>query len=75
MKEQWCIPTVGAEFVGKMEQVLDLYEQPYDSDRPQICFDERPCQLISENRIPIPAEPGKPSRYDSEYIREGTCNL
>ncbi len=75
MKEQWCIPTVGAEFVWKMEQVLDLYEQPYDPDRPQVCFDERPCQLIGENRIPIPAEPGQPSRYDYEYVREGTCNL
>jgi hypothetical protein len=58
-----------------MEDVLELYEQPFDPKRPQICFDERPCQLISEKRIPIPAEPGQPERCDYEYKREGTCNL
>ena len=75
MKEQWCIPTVGAEFVWKMEDLLDLYEQDYDPSRPKVCFEEKPCQLIRENRIPIPAEPGQSKRYDYEYIREGTCNL
>ena len=58
-----------------MEDVLDLYAQPYDPSYPQVCFDERPCQLISEKRIPLPAEPGQPPRYDYEYKREGTCNL
>jgi hypothetical protein len=66
---------VGAEFVWKMEDVLDVYEKPYDPDIPQICFDERPCQLIGENHIPIPAEPGQPERYDYEYIREVLDNL
>ncbi|NEP29596.1 MAG: hypothetical protein F6K49_49720 [Moorea sp. SIO3I6] len=59
---------MGAEFVGKMEDVLDLYEQAYEPSIPQICFDERPCQLIGENRIPYPAEPGQLQRYDYEYI-------
>ncbi len=58
-----------------MEDVLDVYAQPYDPSYPQVCFDERPCQLISEKRIPLPAEPGQPPRYDYEYKREGTCNL
>ena len=58
-----------------MEDVLDLYAQPYDPCYPQVCFDERPCQLISEKRIPIPSQPGQPERYDYEYQREGTCNL
>ena len=58
-----------------MEDVLDLYAQPYDRLIPQVCFDERPCQLISETRVPLPAEPGQPERYDYEYQREGTCNL
>jgi len=58
-----------------MEDVLDLYAQPYDPLIPQVCFDERPCQLISETRAPLPAEPGQPERYDYEYQREGTCNL
>ena len=59
-----------------MEDVLELYRQPYDPNAPVICFDERPVQLISETRTPIPAEPGgAPERYDYEYTREGTCNL
>jgi hypothetical protein len=58
-----------------MEDVLDVYQQPYDPLIPQVCFDERPCQLISELRLPLPAEPGQPERYDYEYKREGTCNL
>ena len=66
---------MGAEFVWKMEDVLDLYAQSYDPLIPQVCFDERPCQLISETRVPLPAEPGQPERYDYEYKREGTCNL
>lgn len=58
-----------------MEDVLDLYEQAYDPRYPQVCFDERPYQLVSETRQPWPARPGKPPRYDYEYKREGTCNL
>lgn len=58
-----------------MEDVLDLYAQTYDEQYPQICFDERPSQLISEERIPLPAKPGQPERYDYEYVREGTCNI
>lgn len=58
-----------------MEDVLDLYAQPYNPLIPQVCFDERPCQLISETRVPLTLEPGQPERYDYEYKREGTCNL
>ena len=58
-----------------MEDVLDLYAQVYDEQYPQICFDERPCQLISEKRTPSSAQPGQPKRYDYEYVREGTCNI
>ncbi|HEY9833278.1 MAG TPA: IS630 family transposase [Stenomitos sp.] len=75
LKEQWCIPEVGADFVWRMEDVLELYGKPYEPDYPQVCIDERPCQLISEVRTPLPSEPGKPERYDYEYKREGTCNL
>jgi len=58
-----------------MEDVLDLYAEPYNSRFPVICFDERPYQLIGETCIPLPAEPGQPARYDYEYRRQGTCNL
>ena len=52
-----------------------MYAQPYDPLIPQVCFDERPCQLISEKSLPIPSQPGQLERYDYEYQREGTCNL
>jgi DDE superfamily endonuclease len=58
-----------------MEDVLDLYAEPYDPKRPQVCFDELPCQLVAETRLPLPAKPGQPVRYDYEYQRNGTCSL
>ena len=58
-----------------MEDVLDLYSEPYDARRPQVCFDESPVQLVSEVRQPLPTRPGQPARYDYEYRREGTANL
>ena len=74
MKEQWCIPEVSTEFVAAMEDVLDLYAEPYDPKRPKINFDESSKQLIGETRQPLPAEPGQPVRYDYEYERNGTRN-
>ena len=59
-----------------MEEILDLYEEPYDRQRPMICFDERPCQLIGDMRDPLdplPMKPGCIERFDSEYEREGVC--
>ena len=58
-----------------MEHILDLYAQPYDPDKPVVCFDERPCQLIGETRVPRPPKPGRAARYDYEYERQGTCNV
>ena len=75
MKKQWCIPEVGAEFVWRMEDVLDLYEEPYDLNRPVVCFDELPYQMVAEKRTPLPRKPGRPQRYDYEYERKGTTNL
>ncbi len=58
-----------------MEEVLDLYHQPYDPAQPVVCFDEGSKQLIGETRVPLPIRPGQPARYDYEYERQGTCNL
>ena len=58
-----------------MEDVLDVYERPYDPHRPVVCFDETSKQLIQETRLPIPAVPGHRERYDYEYKRNGTRNL
>ena len=58
-----------------MEDVLDLYGEPYDPRRPTVCFDETYTQLIAERRIPIPAHRGRRERFDYEYRRNGTRNL
>jgi len=61
--------------VWRMEDVLDLYAQPYDTKHPQVCFDERPVQLLGETYAPLPMSKGKPRRQDCNYEREGTANL
>ena len=66
---------MSAEFVAAMEDVLDLYAEPYDPSRPTVCFDETSTQLLSEPRPSPPASPGRPRRQDYEYRREGTRNL
>ena len=71
----WCIPEVSAEYVAAMEDVLDVYEAPYDEKRPVVCFDESPQQLIAEVREPIPATPDHPECIDVEYCRNGVRNL
>lgn len=58
-----------------MEDILDLYQQPFDESFPVICMDEKPLQLLDESRAPIPMKPGKPERQDAEYIRSGTCSI
>lgn len=59
----------------RMEDLLDLYELPYDPRYPVICFDERPCQLLGDEQVPIPMKPEKCYKYDHHYERKGTCCL
>ena len=66
---------MSADFVANMEEVLDLYAEPYDPQRPVVCFDETSTQLLADTRPPMPAQPGRPRRQDYEYRREGTRNL
>ena len=61
--------------MAHMEDVLDLYAEPYDPQRPVVCFDETSTQLLADTRPPLPAQPGRPARQDYEYRREGTRNL
>lgn len=58
-----------------MEDVLEVYTQPYDPNRPQVCMDETNKQLLSEVREPIPVQPGQAQRVDYEYQREGVADL
>lgn len=58
-----------------MEDVLEVYQRPYDPECPVVCLDEASKQLVAETRVPIPAKPGHPARHDYEYERKGTANL
>jgi hypothetical protein len=75
LKRQWCIGAITAEYLARMEDVLHLYNLPFDEKRPVICFDERPVQLLGEVVAPLPLQSGKAARYDYEYEREGTACL
>jgi hypothetical protein len=72
----WCIPPKhSAEFVAHMEDVLEVYQRPYDPKRPVVCLDETSKQLIGEVRPPLLPRPGEIERYDGEYVRNGTANI
>jgi hypothetical protein len=58
-----------------MEDVLDVYHRPYDPARPVVALDEASKQLVAETAQPLPPEPGRPERFDYEYVRKGTANL
>lgn len=71
----WCVPELDVEYIKRMEDVLELYERPYDENAPVVCLDERPTPLHGETRKSLPAKPGRPARYDYEYVRNGTANV
>ena len=76
----WCIPPQeDARFVAAMEEVLEVYERPFDPLRPLVCLDEGSKQILSDKREAIPMKPAPAPapvlRYDSEYQRHGTCAL
>jgi len=74
--QYWVIPPkCDAEFVANMEDVLRIYEKPYDPAVPVLCMDEQPVQLIKETKVPIPATKSKPVRIDYEYERAGVANV
>lgn len=75
LRKQWCIGEVNGEYLARMEDILDLYEEDYNPKRPVICFDERPYQLLGEVSKPIPMKPGQPERRDYRYQRNGVCAL
>ena len=58
-----------------MEDVLELYQEPYDAEAPVVCMDETSKQLVGETRVPVPAAPGRPARVDYEYERKGTASI
>lgn len=58
-----------------MEDVLEVYQRPYDDDYPVVCMDEINKQLTKEVRVPIPATSGNSEREDTEYVRNGVSNI
>jgi len=75
-EQTWCLPPAAdAAFVARMEDLLELYQLPYDPRRPLVCMDELCKQWIAETRLPWPVREGSPARYDYEYERKGVCNL
>jgi transposase len=76
LKACWCIPPEqNAEFVARMEDILDVYCLAYNPKRPVVCLDEVCKQLVKEVRLALLAEIGKPARYDYEYERNGVANM
>lgn len=74
--QYWVIPPdANGEFVACMEEVLDVYERPYDPSVPVVCMDEQPVQLTKEVRTTIRATANHPKRVDYEYERAGTASL
>ena len=76
MNDYWCIPSKeDADFVACMEDVIDVYELPYNPAHPVVCMDEKPYQLLGDVREPLPMRPGDDQKTDSEYKRNGTCSI
>ena len=71
----WCVAELTEDYIAKMEDVLQTYEQPYDPERPVVCLDEKPVTLHADVRPPSPVAPGREARRDSEYERRGTANV
>ena len=71
----WCVAELNEDYIAKMEDVLETYEQPYDPKHPVVCLDEKPVTLHADVRPASPAEPGREARRDSEYERCGTANV
>ena len=71
----WCVPVIDAEFIDRMEDVLEVYARPLDAREPVVCIDERPVVLHDSARPSIPLSHGKVARTDYEYVRRGTANI
>lgn len=75
MKKQWCIGQITGEYLARVEDVLSIYNLPFDEKRPVVCFDELPVQLLGEVTAPLPLKKDQPKRIDYEYKRAGAAVL
>jgi len=73
--KSWCIGKPSAQYVAKMEDVLDVYERPYNPRRPVVGLDEKSKELHDTPRGTLAGKSGQAAREDYEYARHGTANL
>jgi hypothetical protein len=71
----WCVADLDDTYIAKMEDVLEIYEKPYNPAEPVVCLDEKPVTLHADVRPASAAEPGREARRDNEYERRGTANV
>ena len=71
----WCVAELDEKYMVHMEDVLEVYEKPYDPKQPVVCLDEKPIALHADVRPASPAAPGREARRDNEYKRCGTANV
>jgi hypothetical protein len=71
----WCVAELDEDYIAKMEDVLEVYERPYDPQQPVVCLDEKPVTLHADVRPCSAALPGREARIDNEYERRGTANV
>jgi transposase/DNA-binding XRE family transcriptional regulator len=74
-QKQWCVTELNDEYIKRMEDVLDVYERPYDPNCPVVCLDEKPIQLLEDIRPSSGVVPGEVKKVDYEYRRKGTANV
>lgn len=75
MQQTWCLGSIDAAFLARLEQILALYALPYDPAYPVVCFDERPCFLIGDTLLPRPMRKGELRKQHYEYEKLGSCAL
>lgn len=75
-EKMWCIGELDEEYIERMEDILDVYERPYDRRYPVVCMDEKPVALFSDkvSRL-LPRGPGEVLLKDYEYVRAGSANV
>jgi hypothetical protein len=71
----WCVADLDDNYITRMEDVLEIYERPYDVAQPVVCLDEKPITLHADVRPASAAKPGQEARRDNEYERCGTANV
>jgi hypothetical protein len=73
-KKMWCVPKLDEEFIERMEDILSLYEKPYNAREPVVCLDEKPVQCLEDKCRTVRVKNGS-IRRDYEYVRRGTANV